>query len=109
MEEGARWLSLNEDRVHELLNTLGVCGWEKLQESILEHGGVTVAPQPLRTCLDGAYAQGGKLHTTAIHDKALKAVRDSAYDHEVAMAKPIYETLLKLFLETPGALSLIHI
>ena len=35
----------------------------------------------------------------------MKAVRDSAYDVEVAMAKPVYDKLLKLFLSTPGTIA----
>ena len=47
MEQGGDWLLLNEDRVYELLKTLGVCGWDKLQQTIQEHCGVTIAPKPL--------------------------------------------------------------
>ena len=52
LEHGSEWLSLNEARVYELLTTLGVCGWDKLQQTILEHCGTTIAEQPLRTFLD---------------------------------------------------------
>ena len=97
MEQGADWLVLNEDRVYELLKTLGVCGCGKLQQTIREHCGVTIAQKPLRTFLDRSYGKGGKLHSMAVHGEAMKAVRDSAYDHEVATAKPIYDTLFKLF------------
>ena len=90
MEEGASWLSLNEDRFHELLKTLGVCGYRKLQQTIQEHCGVTVGRNYLETFLQRAYGKNGRLHSIAVHDKAMKAVRDSAYDDEVAMAKPIY-------------------
>ena len=44
-----------------------------------------------------AYGKGGRLHSIAIHDKAINAVRDSAYADEVAMAKPIYDKLLRMF------------
>ena len=35
----------------------------------------------------------------------MKAVRDSAYDDEVAKAKPIYDKLLKMLFETPGTIA----
>ena len=101
---GGEWLLLNEERVYELLKTLGVCGCDKLQQTILEHCGITIALQPLRTFLDRAYGQGGRLHSIAIHDKAMKAVRDSAYDEEVARAKPVYAKLIKMFFDTPGTI-----
>ena len=104
MEQGGEWLLLNEGRVYELLKTLGVCGYDKLQQTILEHCGVTIAQQPLRTFLDRPYGKGGRLHSVAIHDKAMKAVRDSAYDGEVAMAKPIYDKLIQMFFDTPGTI-----
>ena len=97
LEQGNEWLLLNEARVYELLATLGVCGYDKLQKTIQEHCGATIAQQPLRTFLERAYGKGGRLHSVAIHDKAMKAVRDSAYDDEVALAKPIYDKLLKMF------------
>ena len=102
MEHGIEWLAINEDRVYELLKTVGVCGDRKLQQTIQEHCGVTVGRHYLETFLQRAYGKNGRLHSIAVHDKAMKAVRDSAYDDEVAMAKPIYDKLLKMFFSTPG-------
>ena len=99
MEHDTDWLSLNEDRVIALLTTLGLCGWRKLQETVQEHCGVTIGDMALKTFLERTYGKGGRLESIAIHDKAMKAVRDSAYDDEVAMAKPVYDKLLKLFLK----------
>ena len=55
----------------------------------------------LETFLDKAYGKSGRLESVAIHDKALKAVRDSAYDHEVDTVRPMYDKLLKLSTDTP--------
>ena len=77
---------------------------KKLQQTILEHCGVTIERQLLRTFLERSYGTGGQLHSIAIHDKAMKAVRDSAYDEEVAKAKPVYAKLIKMFFDTPGTI-----
>ena len=71
MELGADWLLLNEDRVYELLRTLGVCGWDKLQQTIQQHCGTTIGHQPLKTFLGRAYGKGGRLASVAIHDLSL--------------------------------------
>ena len=42
-------------------------------------------------------ARATSWNSTAIHDKAMKAVRDSAYDDEVAAARPIYTVTFPLF------------
>ena len=47
--------------------------------------------------LNRSYGAGCRLHSVAIHDKAMKAVRDSAYDDQVPMARPIYEKLRQCF------------
>ena len=81
----------------DLLKTLGVCGWYKLQHTINDRLGVSIPYRPLRTFLDQCYGKGGRLAGYYIHQKAMKAVRDSGYDEEVARAKPIYDELLQLF------------
>ena len=101
IEGGSDWLSLHEDRVYELLKTLGVCGYRKLQQTIEEHCGITIGRNYLETFLERAYGKNGRLHSIAMHDKAMKAVRDSAYDNEVEAARPIYDKLLKLFADAP--------
>ena len=73
MEQGSDWLYVNEDRVYELLSTLGVCGWDKLQQSIQQHCGITIGHQPLQTFLDRAYGKGGKLASVAVSYTHLRA------------------------------------
>ena len=51
MEGDSEWLSLHEDRVYDMLKTLGVCGYRKLQQTIEEHCGITIGRNYLETFL----------------------------------------------------------
>ena len=99
-DDDTAWLSQNEHRITDLLTTLGVVGYKKLQQTIQSKLGRTIAERPLRTFLDKHYGSGS-CGSTTVHDQAMTAASSSGDGDELVSVKAIYSKLRVLFLKTP--------
>ena len=100
-DEGSAWLSQHEQRVIDLLTTLGTVGHVRLQSTIKSKFGMTIGHQPLETFLDRFYGKTGRPGAAwSSHEAATAVTMAPMHSDEVMKAEPIDADLRKLFVLT---------